>query len=568
MVTPVLAEQNLPDNTLNFNNNCFKLKGMKLIKDMMVYSILILGLTAGSCKKEKYDSRDTSGLKPEPEIPVVVDPTLVLLDNADKLDGWEVSGGTAILEAASKREGEGAVGGKFKVGDDYLHFIKRLSTPVNSKLTADKAMLSFWLYVEKPLSLKEGQVEITSSGESDQQEFHWDVPGLGLIPGWNEVKLKVSNATADGGGADLSAIKWFRMYIITAAKATEENKLIIDYVRFSEATPDGPSLFLDKCDNLTGWEVSGGTGIIDATRKKEGTGSIFGKTHPTGGYLHFKKKFDVAVDTKLTKLTGQLSFWLYLSKAATLGGQIEISSSGDADQQEYNWDPASIKNLKPGAWNEVKLNLRDAAIANGPVNLGGINFFRMYLETGEDGIEIGVDGIKFNEIAPPDAVFLDNADIKDGWETVGEPVIEATNPKPKQGTGFLKNTIKKGDDFMQFIKNIAVPVNSGVTDANGQFKFWWYISDVSAIKADGSIEITSSGKSDEKESAWDVAPLLPSLRNGWNEVTLDLDKSIKSGDGGADYKALNHFRIFFFTNNKTHEDILTGIDDLKFVMKP
>jgi hypothetical protein len=541
---------------------------MKLIKDMMVYSILILGLTAASCKKDKYESRDTSGLKPDPEIPVVIDPTLVVIDNADKLDGWEVSGGTAILETVSKKEGEGAVGGKYKVGDDYLHFTKKFSPSINSKLTAEKAQLSFWLYVEKPISIKEGQIEITSSGGPDAQEFHWDPTGLSLKPGWNEVKLKVNNATADGGGADLGSINFFRMYLITTTKATEENKVILDYVRFSEAPPEGPSLFLDNCDNLTGWEVSGGTGVIDVTKKKEGTGSIFGKTHPTGGYLHFKKKFNTPVDTKVAKLTGQLSFWLYISKATTLGGQIEISSSGDADQQEYNWDPATIKNLKPGAWTEVKLNIRDAAISNGPVNLAAINFFRMYLETGEDGIDIGIDGIKFNEIPLPDAVFLDNADSKDGWQTVGEPVIEATNPKPKQGTGFLKNTIKKGEDFMQFIKDVTVPVNSGVTEANGQFKFWWYIADVSALKADGSIEITSSGKSDEKESAWDVTPLLPSLKNGWNEITLDLDKSNKSGDGGADYKAINHFRIFFFTTNKTHEDVLTGIDDLKFVMKP
>ncbi|TCC99596.1 hypothetical protein FBD94_04440 [Pedobacter hiemivivus] len=541
---------------------------MKLVKIMMACFIFTLALTFASCKKEEYSSRDTSGIVPEPVIPEPVDPTLVLLDNADKLDEWEVSGGTGVIETVTKKEGEGAVGGKFKVGDDYLHFIKRLSTPVNSKLTADKAQLSFWLYVEKPLSIKEGQIEITSSGQSDQQEFHWDVPGLGLKPGWNEVKLKISNATADGGGADLSTIKWFRMYIITTAKATEENKVIIDYVRLSEAPPEGPSLYLDNCDNLTGWEVSGGTGVIDVTKKKEGTGSIFGKTHPDAGYLHFKKKFNTPVDTKLTKLTGQLSFWLYISKAATLNGQIEISSSGDADQQEYNWDPVSIKNLKPGAWNEVKLNIRDAAITNGPVNLAAINYFRMFLQTGEDGIDIGIDGIKFNGIPLPDAVFLDNADLKDGWQTVGEPVIEATNPKPKEGAGFLKNTIKKGDDFMQFIKDTTVPVNSGVTEANGQFKFWWYISDVSALKADGSIEITSSGKSDEKESAWDITPLLPSLKNGWNEITLDLDKSNKSGDGGADYKAINHFRIFFFTKDKTHEDVLTGIDDLKFVMKP
>jgi len=120
---------------------------------------------------------------------------------------------------------------------------------------------------------------------------------------------------------------------------------------------------------------------------------------------------------------------------------------------------------------------------------------------------------------------------------------------------------------MQFIKDVDPPINTSFGSTDGRFTFWWYVSDVSLLKADGSIEITSSGKSDDHESAWDVAPLISTLKNGWNQITLDFDKSIKTGDGGADYTKINHFRIFFWTQNKDHSDLVTGIDDLKFISK-
>lgn len=379
---------------------------MRLIKSMMVYSIFIIGLTAG-CAKENYQSRDTSGLKPDPEKPTEpVDPTLVVFDNADSKEKWE-SVGDPSLETTGAKEGSGYLKNTIPNGSDFMQFIKKRPTPLDSKLTSANGQFSFWWYI-----------------------------------------------------SDVSLIK--------------------------------------------------------------------------------------------------------------ADGQIEITSGGDADKDEYGWSIAKLLPSLKNGWNEVKLNLRDADLSGTP-NPAALNFFRVFFWTKDKvhaDLITGVDGLVLRAIPPAAAVSLDNADAKDGWETVGEPNIETTTPKPKEGKGFLKNTIKKGEDFMQFIKNMSGPLNTGANEANGQFKFWWYISDVSVLKADGSIEITSSGKSDEKESAWDVAPLLPSLKNGWNEITLDFDKSIKSGDGGADYKAINHFRIFFFTKDKTHDDVITGIDDLKFVIKP
>jgi len=164
-----------------------------------------------------------------------------------------------------------------------------------------------------------------------------------------------------------------------------------------------------------------------------------------------------------------------------------------------------------------------------------------------------------------DLVVFDKVDVKDGWQTVGDFTITTTGQK--EGAGYIKNTITNGSDFMQFIKDLPAPLDTKLTEANGRFRFWLYISDVSQLKNDGSIEITSSGKSDANESAWDVGPLIPTLKNGWNEISLDFDKAIKTGDGGANYSAINHFRIFFFTTGKDHPDLITGIDYLRFLSK-
>lgn len=164
----------------------------------------------------------------------------------------------------------------------------------------------------------------------------------------------------------------------------------------------------------------------------------------------------------------------------------------------------------------------------------------------------------------PTQVVFDNADSKDGWQTVGDPVIEFSGAK--QGTGYLKNTIANGSDFMQFIKHLQKPMDTKLTTENGQFSFWWYISDVSALKADGQIEITSGGDADKDEYGWDIAPMLPNLKNGWNEMNLNFKDAVQSGTPNP--AAVNFFRIFFFTSSKDHSGVVTGVDGLVFRAVP
>lgn len=552
---------------------------MRLIKIMMVCSIFTLALAFASCKKGEFSSRDTSGILPEPEIPEPVDPTLVVFDNCDKVDGWDAAGG-AVADPSNKKEGENAIKATIGAGD-ALRMQKALAQPINTNLTRETAQLIFWLFVEdaSKVKLSDGQIEVTSSGGADQQEYNWPTSLLNpLQSGWNLIKLNLADAGESGGGADLTKINFFRLYMNTNAAATPTSTftMALDAIGFV-ATTSAPSTFVSflNCDVFDEelWEISGGSGKVDLINKKEGAGALFGKTHPTGGYLHMKlkKPYSPVVQTNLTVSTGQLSFWLFVDKPVTLAGQIEITSSGEPDKKEYNWDASKITGLKPNSWNLVKLNLRDAAVSNdGPPDLNAINFFRMYLETGEDGINIGLDDIKFGSIPPPEPTLLDACDKLDGWDLPGDMAAAIETSGKKEGTGYIKAKVPAGGDFMRFAKVFPTNFDSKVTKENGQLTFWFYIERVSEFK-EIQVQISSTDNIDATRYGWSLLESanlgIPALRDGWNEVKLDMSKVSYDADGGADLAAIKYFRIFGFTNSKIATDLNMGLDGIKFTIK-
>jgi hypothetical protein len=110
-------------------------------------------------------------------------------------------------------------------------------------------------------------------------------------------------------------------------------------------------------------------------------------------------------------------------------------------------------------------------------------------------------------------------------------------------------------------------LNAGLTEATGQLKFWFYVGNVADLKLDGQIELTSSGQPDVHEYDWNLDKIIPKLKNGWNELTLNFSDGIKSGDGGPDINAFNFFRVYLWTSSKTHADLTLGVDDIRLTEK-
>lgn len=75
---------------------------------------------------------------------------------------------------------------------------------------------------------------------------------------------------------------------------------------------------------------------------------------------------------------GYLHFYIYCSDITKIGsvGQIEITSSGTCDVNEYNWN--IMQHVTKTGWNEVWLDLFGAGTTGGFADLSNINYFRIY----------------------------------------------------------------------------------------------------------------------------------------------------------------------------------------------
>lgn len=141
-----------------------------------------------------------------------------------------------------------------------------------------------------------------------------------------------------------------------------------------DSTVQAVSTAIDKCDSTAGWSGSDSVSL-DTTNKKEGTGCL---TKTGSGTDWFKKTLSPAVNSGVSESNGYIHLWLYVSdagKLASTGAQLEITSSGGPDVNEYSWNLMNA-GLVSG-WNELSLKLSNAAKIGNP-DLAAINFVRVY----------------------------------------------------------------------------------------------------------------------------------------------------------------------------------------------
>ncbi len=162
-------------------------------------------------------------------------------------------------------------------------------------------------------------------------------------------------------------------------------------------------IVLQRCDRTNLWTGSNPLSV-DSGDKKEGMASL---SFTGNGTEWFAKTFS-SVYTGVDG-SGYLSLWLYVSDPAAFqgSGQIEISSSGGPDTDEYAWDMASL-GLTAG-WNKLVLPLTSATTSGNP-DLNAIDFFRVYQELSES-VTARIDDIRLIETATPESAG-DPLDIK------------------------------------------------------------------------------------------------------------------------------------------------------------
>ena len=316
----------------------------------------------------------------------------VSLDACETITGW-TGPHDIFIDTENMMQGSGCVGSS---GDELVSFSKVYS-PRNTYMTEEEGYLKFWLYISD-VSLYDhiGQIEITSSGSFDVDEYSWNMNNIFLKNGWNYMVLPFATASKNGT-PDLSAINFFRIY----GFYTDSVTIKLDFIIFhDDNTILLPGAQIDACDITTGWY--GHNNIYrDLVNRMEGYGSLVSYGNGTD---RFTKVFN-PIDANVTFDKGYLNFWLYVSDINTFEeiGQVEITSSGGPDVDEYNWFVKCLE-LKNG-WNQIYLKLTHAN-KNGNPDLRAINFFRFYNHM-SDTVLVGIDDIRFTENAPPKPQFPD-----------------------------------------------------------------------------------------------------------------------------------------------------------------
>ncbi|MCX6309318.1 MAG: DUF5010 domain-containing protein [Bacteroidia bacterium] len=147
----------------------------------------------------------------------------------------------------------------------------------------------------------------------------------------------------------------------------------------------------------------------------------------------------------------------------------------------------------------------------------------------------------------PGILYLDDCDNTSGWTS--SQTLSLNTVDEMQGTGCVQFSGSTTDEF----KKVFSPAfNSGTTLANGAFRCWYYVSDVTKC-GPIRVELGSSGKADVNEYSWSLSGLV----NGWNKIDLKMSTSSKAGT--LDLNAINWFRIY----DSKSGSITTRIDALE-----
>lgn len=200
--------------------------------------------------------------------------TAAVLDTCDNNSGWAGTNPISV-DTTNKKQGAGSL---TRTGNGIAWFQKTYSTAVNSGVSESDGYMHMWLYVSDATKLTtNGQIEITSAGQSDSNEYSWSFGSIGLVSGWNELFLKISNATKIGA-PNLSALNYFRIYDQLSASITCK---VDDLYFFSER----PLISIPASDaNIKYY----GRWSIGETERHSNWGGAYFKVDFTGSHVKLK----------------------------------------------------------------------------------------------------------------------------------------------------------------------------------------------------------------------------------------------------------------------------------------
>jgi len=284
---------------------------------------------------------------------------------------------------------------------------------------------------------------------------HKHVIYFGTDPSPDSIKMQASPSYLPGDLEPNTTYYW-RIDEVNAF-GTAEGPL------WSFTTGDDSSLdfiVFDYCDASGGWNSQNGV-EIDTEEKKEGFASLKSEG---GSQDWFTKRPEKALKT-YCDTSSYLDLWVYVSDVSKFngGGQLEISSSGGPDTDEYNWSVGSL-NLQNG-WNELHLKIGNANVMGTP-DLNSINFFRFYQFVSE-AITVRVDFIRFSGLAFEPLAIPQNlsatagdASVQLDWDDNTESSLAGYDVYRSRLTGLIYS--KVNDEPLSSSEYLDTDVDNGV----------------------------------------------------------------------------------------------------------
>ena len=267
-----------------------------------------------------------------------------------------------------------------------------------------------------------------------------------------------------------------------------------------------------------------------------------------------------------------ITFWLYVSDKDAISDTIfELGSTGNADEQEKEWD--FTDQITQDGWNKITLDFSEGV---GGLSLNSIRRYRIALlsdassgtlqaaidsiamtGTGEV-VEIGKDDSGYNRL---DCEFNYNFDAIDEekYKYDVPPAVETT--EKKEGEASLKWTAANanaGSPVVQ-VRSQADTLDFTIEDMATKYAgFWLYVSDRTKI-SQLVFELASTGM-DTDERQWVLTDEVTA--DGWNYVAFPLGSGFTT-IGTFDPAHIRYWRIFALGSGTG--ELTVCLDDLSLL---
>ena len=276
-----------------------------------------------------------------------------------------------------------------------------------------------------------------------------------------------------------------------------------------------PVDYLDECEDLVDW--NNGL-VLNSADRKQGVASLeyTGSSTP-----EFYRSFSTPYDSGATVNNGVLNFWYYVSDVSKFNSsnQVELGSGGTSDINEYKWNLTGLVN----GWNQIGLNMSDAATTNGAPNLNAINWFRIY-HSKNGSVTTRVDGIYISNGSASAPIVPISYQAEDA--TFSGAKI-ASNQTGYNGTGFVdyKNS---SADYIEWTVNVP---SAGTYDLSFRYALPSGNRPLE-LKINGTTEIASMDfMGTGGWTQWDTVSTSQTLNSGNNTVRITV---VGSSGGNLD----------------------------------